>query len=469
MLEDEPVSELRPHIPVTLIAVDTGPKKLLTERAIKQCEKVAKFEAIKFLTDDSTLRHAVKIPAVKGIEGYSEFCIRELHKHFDTSHCLLIQWDGYVLNPSSWLPAYLEHDYIGAPWQGNVVGNGGFSLRSKRLCQRLAGYKDAAHPEDNFICRKHRGELEASGFKFAPAPMARQFSIEAATYEFKANTWVSDGRGWNGQFGFHSYLTPLGSIKDRPLVFHHSGDIGDIIYSLAAMKAMGGGVMYVSPECRYPYPRKPNLCWNMGNDTIAPLVPLLRQQDYVWDCRFTSGIPASTDVDFNAFREFYRTHRPENFFSLYRLHLLACGVDYPETDPWLTVDFGRKIDGRPIIVNRTPRYRNARFPWASLITQRAKQMAFVGLRDEYNEFCKVTPAAMTVPYVETPTLLDLARVIKGSSVFVGNQSSPMAIALGLGKNVVVEEWLENPNIRFRRPNAIYVKNGVFNIPKEWLE
>ena len=61
------------------------------------------------------------------LEGYSEFVIRELHKYVDTSHCLLVQWDGYVLNPKSWLPQFLDYDYIGAPWNGNVVGNGGFS------------------------------------------------------------------------------------------------------------------------------------------------------------------------------------------------------------------------------------------------------------------------------------------------------------------------------------------------------
>jgi len=467
MLDDSVLPEMRPHIPVTLIAIDTGSKAKLTERAIIECEKVATYDAIKFLTNNETLKHAVKIQEVKGIEGYSEFVIRHLHEYIDTSHCILAQWDGYILNPLSWLPKFLEYDYIGAPWHGNIVGNGGFSLRSRKLLKATARFTDSAHPEDNFICRKHRQELKRDGIKFAPADLARQFSIEAASYAFKENTWTSDGRGWQNQFGWHSFLTPLNGIKNRPLIFHHSGDAGDIIYSLAATKAMGGGVMYISPDCRYPYPRVPNMSRGMGNANVDPLIPLLRQQDYVWDCRFTQSMPHSTDVDFNAFRDFYRVHRPENFFSLFRLHLLACGVDYPEDQPWLTMDSETIIPDRPIIVNRTARFHNDKFRWASLIAQHGHRMAFVGLRDEYDAFCKLQPA-INVPWFQTSNFLELGRVINGSKVFIGNQSSPMAIALGLCKNVIQECWIPNMNCQLKRKNAIYVKNGDFSIPSGWL-
>ena len=56
---------------------------------------------------------------------------------------LLIQWDGYVVNPEAWDPAFLGCDYLGAKWywhdDGMRVGNGGFSLRSRRLLDALAG------------------------------------------------------------------------------------------------------------------------------------------------------------------------------------------------------------------------------------------------------------------------------------------------------------------------------------------
>lgn len=467
MLEDFPLPENLPHIPVTLIAVDTSDKANLTARAIDECKKRATFDAIKFLTNDERLPHAVKIPEILGLEGYSNFVIRELHKFVDTSHCLIVQWDGYILNTNSWLPEYLNYDYIGAPWAGNIVGNGGFSLRSKKLLVRAAGIAGSAHPEDNFICRVHRKDLEAQGLKFAPAHLARQFAIEAATYSLQQNTWTSDGRGWNGQFGFHSYLTPLGTMPHRPRVFHHSGDIGDIIYSLASIKALGGGVLYLSPDCRFPYPRVPRMCASMSNDTINPLVGFIRSQPYIWDVRYTRQMPFSTDIDFNSFREFYKTHRPENYMSLFRLHLLSCQAEYPENEPWLVCKESREIEGRPIIVNRTPRYHNPKFPWGALIAQHGHRMAFVGLKPEYDEFCKLN-TAVKVPWVKTDTLMELAAVVNGSKVFIGNQSTPLAIALGIGKNAIAEIWIQNANVVLRRNNFICVKNGTFSIPKGWI-
>ncbi len=70
--------------------------------------------------------------------------LRDLASHVETSHALCIQWDGYVLRGQAWDPAFLTYDYIGAPWphfsDGHNVGNGGFSLRSRRLleaCRQL--------------------------------------------------------------------------------------------------------------------------------------------------------------------------------------------------------------------------------------------------------------------------------------------------------------------------------------------
>lgn len=115
---------------------------------------------------------------------YSEFMIHELADHVQTPHCLVVQWDGFVLNANKWKPEFLQFDYIGAPWpqfdDGRDVGNGGFSLRSKRLleaCQepqfRLEG------PEDVAICRTNRDFLEEdNGICFADFDLAKSFAFE---------------------------------------------------------------------------------------------------------------------------------------------------------------------------------------------------------------------------------------------------------------------------------------------------
>src|SRR6185503_19702122 len=103
-----------------------------------------------------------------------------------TSHVLLVQWDGYVINPAAWDPAFLECDYIGAKWfwyeDGMRVGNGGFSLRSRRLLEAL---QDPAivriGAEDTTIGRSFRPLLEREyGIRFASEALADRFSFEVA-------------------------------------------------------------------------------------------------------------------------------------------------------------------------------------------------------------------------------------------------------------------------------------------------
>jgi hypothetical protein len=384
----------------------------------------------------------------------------------------VVQHDGYVLNGGAWTDDFLKYDYIGAPWGGvNLVGNGGFSLRSRRLLEACSRMDGEPHPEDDFICRRHRKDLENLGMRFAPKELADRFAVEGASFVWRDYAWNSDGRYWSNQFGFHSYLTPLSNLKDRPLIFHHSGDLGDIIYSLPVLKLLGGGVLFLSSDCRYPFPSAPRI--KLTHPLANLLTPFFEQQPYVWQCKYTPTLPHSTDVDLNAFRVWYRDHKPSDILSLFRMHLTAFGLDYPEDKPWLTVNSVTRVPGRPIVVNRTPRYHNLHFPWLRLIREYGDRMVFVGLESEAAEFKKMCDAiGKTVPWFKTETLSDLAYAVAGAQVFIGNQSTPMALALGLGKNVIQECWQGNANCLFKRKNAIFW--GVSSvdpeiaIPKDWL-
>ncbi len=116
--------------------------------------------------------------------AYSQFVLRQLPGYIETSHVLVTQWDGFVRDASAWQPEFLDWDYIGAPWPDQPaqrqVGNGGFSLRSRRLLQ--AGLDPCIvqeHPEDLMLCRQYRDVLEARhGLRFAPAALARGFAFE---------------------------------------------------------------------------------------------------------------------------------------------------------------------------------------------------------------------------------------------------------------------------------------------------
>lgn len=173
-----------------------------TIRAMEHCLKFADFgRAILFthqqpdnLPDELEV---VLIPRLGSTSDYSRFVLHDLVDWIGTSHCMITQWDGFIVNPSAWNPAFLECDYIGAPWpqfaDGYDVGNGGFSLRSKRLMEacRLPEFDDSGKAEDVVIARENRGWLEdACGMRFADRALAAKFSFER------------DGQ-YLGAFGFH--------------------------------------------------------------------------------------------------------------------------------------------------------------------------------------------------------------------------------------------------------------------------
>ncbi len=127
----------------------------------------------------------VPIAKMESSEHYSQFLVAHLADYVASPHCLVVQWDGHVINADGWDPAFLDHDYIGASWpqftDGHDVGNGGFSLRSHRLLRACQSLRiGPVHPEDLMIGRINRALLEAQGMRFAPRALADRFSAERA-------------------------------------------------------------------------------------------------------------------------------------------------------------------------------------------------------------------------------------------------------------------------------------------------
>jgi hypothetical protein len=190
---------------VSLVCVETRRSRLAV-MAMQRCMRRIDFRECLLLGAGpgpadlpEPIRH-VTIPQLESVAGYSRFMIRELGDYFAGSHVLIVQWDGFVVHPECWDPAFLEYDYIGAPWHhlGGTVGNGGFSLRSRRLMEVMREMDiPEAHPEDYQICVRHRGELESRfHIRFAPREVADRFSWEwrePATPTF----------GLHGFFNFH--------------------------------------------------------------------------------------------------------------------------------------------------------------------------------------------------------------------------------------------------------------------------
>ena len=58
----------------------------------------------------------VRIPELDYF-AYSRFCVETLTEYIDADHALMVQLDGFILDPLRWEPGFLDYDYIGAPWR----------------------------------------------------------------------------------------------------------------------------------------------------------------------------------------------------------------------------------------------------------------------------------------------------------------------------------------------------------------
>lgn len=134
-----------------------------------------------------------------------------------TEFALFVQWDGFAINPQHWTDAYLEYDYIGAPWPWKWnperperrVGCGGFSLRSKRwldACLTLPVKNTSA--EDTHCCCFELDHFLKAGCRVAPLALAQKFALEHGNPEFPNHT-INDSFGfhWRGHFGKRKDLT----------------------------------------------------------------------------------------------------------------------------------------------------------------------------------------------------------------------------------------------------------------------
>ncbi|CAF3191166.1 unnamed protein product, partial [Rotaria sp. Silwood2] len=103
---------------------------------------------------------------------------------------LLFQIDSIMCSNSPHkITDYLQYDYVGAPWDPSwyradrryLVGNGGFSLRSRRKILELISLipYDLQKPEDVWYAQN----LHRVNASVAPVNIAKTFSVESVYYE----------------------------------------------------------------------------------------------------------------------------------------------------------------------------------------------------------------------------------------------------------------------------------------------
>jgi len=181
---------------ITVVAVTTVNHEL-TKRAIDRTTSQCHCTEVLVASDKDFYSGSsyVKIDQNFDIGHYNDFMLKQLVDYVNTDYALIVQYDGMAVNKHLWTDSFLDYDYIGAPWfwmpVNCRVGNGGFSLRSRKLLEKLAELEyDSQTSEDQVICQLNRAGLESLGCKFAPTDLAHRFSHEREA-------------GWYASFGFH--------------------------------------------------------------------------------------------------------------------------------------------------------------------------------------------------------------------------------------------------------------------------
>lgn len=200
---------MKPNLPqVTLLGFDGQDPDALA-RVLNYCSNLFEFAEVKMWSphcpgcfSPQCMKVTHQFVPDGSLHAYNAWEIGGMD--FDTDFALCVQKDGFIINPQKWDPLWLNYDYLGAPWPAtwpninkwdNLVGNGGFSLRSKKFVEcskRAYPLWNQTMNSDVFLCRVMYQCFMDLGIHYAPIPVADGFSWEARDDGIKGKA-----------FGFH--------------------------------------------------------------------------------------------------------------------------------------------------------------------------------------------------------------------------------------------------------------------------
>jgi hypothetical protein len=249
--------------------------------------------------------------------------------------------------------------------------------------------------------------------------------------------------------------------------YRHSGTLGDLIYSLSIVKKMEPGQFLVAlnniENCVSQYGYRPDEVdpAHQGRFTEQDfewLKPLLKRQSYIETVGTWRQGDAEPTVDLDRFRGTLFRGFEGNYVQAYHI---AFGLPFALTDyetPWLEAD---PVTIKPMVVSRTFRYRD---PAADAVWKKMAEDGvldrlgiFVGTKEEHEDFVQVTGVA--IPYYPVNNFLELANIVAGANLIMANQNFVYSLAMGLGKQTVLEtikiKPLQNNECFFPRTNTQY--------------
>lgn len=244
------------------------------------------------------------------------------------------------------------------------------------------------------------------------------------------------------------------NIQDT-INFKHGANIGDLIYSLPAIRNV----------CR-KYGKKARIC------TAFNLTGVYQNKHPLGNRLFTPEMfnvaaPLIEALDFVESFEHWE-NQCEIHFNLdeIRDHCDALGMPHTEirqwvmmlfpelsgniSEPWIPKNKSNPTIPPYIALNLTQRYRNPNINYRFL-QDVPVPVVFLGTSDEHDLIIKQVRKAQ---YLKTKNYAEVAGVIGGSKLFIGNQSSCFAVAEGMSHPRLLEIDRNATNVIPCTPNGI---------------
>lgn len=221
--------------------------------------------------------------------------------------------------------------------------------------------------------------------------------------------------------------------------FCHSGALGDVVYSLPAIITQGGGDVYIKNVLYAPLK-----LFLDAQPCVSNVYPLKGRHRHFahrrGDTVCPKGYPELINLDKYRTNE-WNYYGKNNHQHLAKCHLDIFAAEYDLTKPWIF-----NIEPRvttPIVVSRSLHYHDKqKIDW-KLLEPYKELVTFLGFKRQYKHF--VFYAGFEPKWQECENILEIAQVIQGSKLFLGNQSLCFALAEGLKKPRVLEVYHSRPN------------------------
>ncbi|MBS7563480.1 hypothetical protein KHS38_03600 [Mucilaginibacter sp. Bleaf8] len=293
---------------------------------------------------------------------------------------------------------------------------------------------------------KKRSLLSKLWLKYSDRPKYKLYKWELGNYKVTEYT--------NFLLGAER-LTSINAIKaltdtTKQLNVTHSGNAGDIIYALPTLKKIHeitGAAINLYFILGKPLKLLDNYTHPLGNVMLNKnmsdmLIPLIEQQAYIQHCGVYTDQKVHIDLDY--FRAGLIQLDKGN---IARWCGYITGVNPTLWQSWLTVtpltDFKDTI-----VVARSSRYRNKLIDYSFL--KKYPTVKFIGVKDEFEDMKRILP---DLEWIQVENFLELAKVIAGCKLFIGNQSFPYSVAEALKVPRILEVCFEVINVVPEGENA----------------